>query len=106
MVADYILKIKPKTFDETIKIINYVIMNFLGYDLETPEDKMKFYNFATYLRVSIDNAGLYLSHAKENSGGVKSILNYIPDKYKLKPGKINEVATIQFLKRMMLELEI
>lgn len=106
MVADYILKIKPKTFDETVKIINYVVMNFLGYDLETPEDKTKFYNFATYLRVSIDNASLYLSHAKENSGGVKSILNYIPDNYKIKPGNINEVATIQFLKRMMLELEI
>ena len=107
IVADYILKIKPKTFDETMKIIVYVILNFLGYDFNAPEDKSNIMAMSTIIRVDTENVKEYLKNAKANAGGVQAILNYIPDKYKVHElGEINKIATIQFLKRMVLELEI
>ena len=107
IVADYILKIKPKTFDETMKIIVYVILNFLGYNFNTPEDKSNILAMSTIIRVDTENVKEYLKNAKANAGGVQAILNYIPDNYKVHGlGEINKIATIQFLKRMVLELEI
>ena len=65
-----------------MKIVMYVIWNYLGYDLEKPSDKDKFNEFTKFMGISKDNAKTYLRNSKRNVGGIQSVLNYIPDKYK------------------------
>ena len=104
IVVDYILGIKPKTFDELMKVIIYVVSNYLGYDLENPTDYSKFNEVVDYMGIAKDNSRHYLRNAKRNAGGQKAILEYIPDEYKIKPGDIHELAMIQFAKRLIIEL--
>lgn len=106
ILVDYILYIHPKTIDDLMKIVVYVVLNYLGYDLDNPTDKDKFYAFTTSMGVTNDNADKYLGYAKENVGGIQEILKYIPEQYKTKPGDIHETATIQFIKRLCIELDL
>ena len=106
ILIDYILGIKPGSFDELMKVIIYVVLNYLGYDLNKPVEKDRFYEFVDFMGIERNNAKTYLINAKQNAGGVQAILEYIPEVYKTKPGELHEIATLQFVKRLLVELNI
>lgn len=106
IVIDYILGIKPNSFDELMKVVIYVILNYLGYDLNKPAERDRFYEFIDFMGIERSNAKTYLINAKQNAGGVQAILDYIPEAYKTKPGDLHEIATIQFVKRIYIELDL
>lgn len=106
IVIDYILGIKPNSFDELMKVVIYVVLTYLGYRFDKPADKSKFNEFVKYMGITKSNAKSYLYNAKENAGGNQEILEYIPEEYRIQPGDLHEIATIQFVKRIYIELDL
>lgn len=99
-VADYIVELKPKTYLQTIQIVYYVVLNYLGYDFNKPNDKEKFYEMTHFIGVAETNADHYLDNAKTNTLGIISILERIPSSHRTKPGDIHVDASFQFAKRI------
>jgi hypothetical protein len=100
IVTDYIINIKPKTYYHTMCIIYYVVFNYLGYDLNNPDDMTRLFEMAECLGVAGTNAEHYIYNAKENAGGIERIKQCIPSDYRTQPGDIHATAGFQFAKRM------
>lgn len=106
ILIDYILCIKPSNFSELIKVVNYVILIYLGIDLDKCYDKEKFYDLVEYMGIDKQNAKSYYNNTKNNAGGVNKMKEVIPDSYKTIPGPqgLHGISSLQFAKRMALNM--
>lgn len=106
IIIDYILGIQPSTFDELIKVINYVILTYLGIDLNACYIKEKFNELVEFMGIDKNNAKNYYKNTKNNAGGVNKMIQMIPEAYRTIPGPegIHGMASLQFAKRLKLEL--
>ena len=106
IIIDYILGIQPSTFDELIKVVNYVILTFLGIDLNKCHDKDKFNELVEFMGIDKKNAKSYYNNTKNNAGGVNKMKEMIPEVYQTVPGPegIHGIASLQFAKRLLLDL--
>ena len=103
LVAEYIIEIVPETYEEMYKIITYVVMNYLGYDLNKPNDKEKFYDMVKDLGVTKTNADHYKENVRQNVGGFKKLIEFIPEHLRTKPGEIHRKGLEQFVKRLLFD---
>lgn len=103
LVAEYIVEIVPETYEEMYKIITYVVMNYLGYDLNKPNDKEKFYDMVKDLGVTKTNADHYKENVRQNVGGFKKLIEFIPEHLRTKPGEIHRKGLEQFVKRLLFD---
>jgi hypothetical protein len=108
IIVDYILGIKPNNFNELIKIVNYVIMVYMGIDLDKCYDKEKFYELVEHMGIDKQNAKHYYVNAKNNAGGITKMKEVIPESYRTIPGPqgLHGLAAVQFAKRMALDMDL
>lgn len=102
LVVDYIIKLKPKNYEELYKILAYVILNYLGYNVDEPnKGRSELYKMTQYIGISEVQVNYYINNIKRNiKGGMNAISNMIPGNYKSKPGDIHWLGINQFTKRL------
>jgi hypothetical protein len=101
ILTDYLIQINPKSYTQTLQIITYVTLTFMGIDFNKPNDMDKFNETINKLNVAKSNAKYYIKNAKENAGGVHEILNTIPEGLHVSPTQMHEMAEYQFSKRIL-----
>lgn len=101
LVVDYIIKLNPKTYNEMYKILSYIVLNYLGYEVENPSlGRKKIREFTQYIGISKIQLDYYTENVKRNVGGIPNLQIVIPDSYKTRPGEIHTLGVTQFAKRL------
>lgn len=106
-VIDYIICLKPETYLDTFKLIAYIILNYLGLNLDNPND-MK---YKTNLLKTIDGFDVKTEHAAyhiynvlKDCGGSKALVEGIPEGYHTNPEQIVLLSRAWFANRILMDV--
>lgn len=108
IIIDYIIILQPSSYEELLYVMTYVILNYLGLNVDNPDDK----NSKKYLKqtlnemkIKYDYAYYHIENLMKNIGGdTTKMRNYIPDHVKTDPEKLPEIAREQFALRILTRL--
>lgn len=108
IIIDYIITLQPSTYLEVLYIINYIILNYIGINIDNPSDK----NCKKYLRQTLNELRINYSHAdyhisnmiKNIGGNTIDMRNYIPEYTKTNPDDLPKIAKNQFAIRILSRL--
>lgn len=102
IVTSYIINLNPKSYFEVYKIILYVVLNCMGYEIDSPGiyGKTRLYAVTDSMSITRKNVNYYLKNFKSNSGGLEEITKVIPNYLKTNSDKINALAMQEFALRI------
>lgn len=105
LVIDYIANIKPKSYKETLCIISYLVLNYIGLFVDNPRSKEynKYFSITLkYMGIKPEHAVYHVTNIIKNVEGLQNIQNSIPKEYKLTPLTIANTAKLQFARRLLI----
>ena len=107
---DYLIWLKPKSYLEMLRILTYIVINYLGGNVDDPGSCKA----SSYLQESVDELGIKNDHVKyhlnniiKDCGGMKAIsdtMNNYDEIYKLTPEKVAEYARRDFAQRVLIRI--
>lgn len=104
MVIDYIIWSRPTTFLEMLKLITYIVLNYIGGCVDNPRD-MKYSNCLKdtiiKLDVKVEHVAYHINNTIKNCGGLKAISDSIKDEFKLDPNSVVMYSRQCFAQRIL-----
>lgn len=108
VVIDYIITIQPSSYEELLYVITYVVLNYLGLNVDNPKDK----KCRKYLKQTLNEMKINYNHAAYHvgnlikcvGGNLTGMTEYIPEYLKTDPEKLPEIAREQFALRILTRL--
>ena len=104
VIIDYILASKPNSYLGTYQLISYIILNYLGLNLNNPRDL----KYSKYLSTTIESFNVKSEHVAyhifnifKGCGGSNKIVESIPEDFKTNPEKIVNDSRIYFANRIL-----
>lgn len=104
LCIDYIIWLKPTSYLETLKIITYIVLNYMGGYVDDPRNTscgIYLQNTINMLDIKVEHAKYHIENMIKNCGSLKDISEVIPDGFKLTPVKVVEVGRQCFAQRIL-----
>lgn len=105
IIIDYIITLQPTNYKELLYVLSYVIFNYMGMNVDNPDDK----NSKKYLKQTLNDLKINYNHAeyhieniiKSIGGNTSNIRNFIPEFAKSNPETLPQKAREQFAIRIL-----
>lgn len=101
---DYIIWLKPVNYLETLKIITYIVLNYIGGYVDDPRNRdydTCIQNTIKTLDIKVEHVKYHIENMVKNCGGLQAISEVIPDSFKLNPMTVVEVGRQCFAQRVL-----
>ena len=96
IIIDYIIILQPTNYKELLYVLSYVIFNYIGMNVDNPDDK----NSKKYLKQTLNDLKINYNHAeyhieniiKSIGGNTSNMRNFIPEFAKSNPETLPQKA--------------
>lgn len=107
VVVDYLIWLKPASYLDMIRIVSYIVLNYMGGCVDDPCSH-KYRNCLSLtsrmLEVKTEHMAFNIMNIIKNCGGLKPISDIIPESFKINPDTIVENGRIQFAQRILQDI--